>query len=232
MHSPEFAFEKSAGNLASALRKEGTTYPVVQDNDLDTWTAYRNRYWPAKYLIDRDGTVRAIKFGEGNYDQTESLIRQLLKEDGAATDLPAPVTDVADAELATGRTPELYLADNRPGYVGTPTYIESGPSRYRFAPNQPANTYGLDGNWTATSEYVRAGKGGARVRLNFSAANVYHVLAGEGTVTISRSGKADRTIKVSGTPNLYPLIEGDSVVDETLTLTYSQGVTAYTFTFG
>ncbi len=92
IHSPEFAFEKDAGNLASSLRKEGTTYPVVQDNDLKTWTAYRNRYWPAKYLIDGTGTVRAIKFGEGGYEQTESLIRSLLTANQPDVALPAPVT--------------------------------------------------------------------------------------------------------------------------------------------
>lgn len=233
IHSPEFAFEKKAGNLADALKKEGTSYPVVQDNDLATWTAYRNRYWPAKYLIDRDGTVRAITFGEGHYDRTESLLRQLLTEGGETTDLPDPVTDVSDPGLSSGRTPELYLADNRPGYVGMPRYLEPKATRYAFADDgQPLDTYGLAGRWTATNESITAGSGDAKVRLHFKAANVYHVLAGKGTVTVSRPGQPDRTVKVNGTPNLYPLIEGDDVVDETITLTYSSGVTAYTFTFG
>ncbi|HET6293549.1 MAG TPA: hypothetical protein VFG33_09245 [Kribbella sp.] len=70
IHSPEFAIEKDAGNLQSAIRKEGIGYPVAQDNNLATWTAYRNQYWPAKYLIDAEGIVRSINFGEGNYAQT------------------------------------------------------------------------------------------------------------------------------------------------------------------
>jgi len=233
VHSPEFAFEKNAGNLADSLKKEGTTYPVVQDNDLATWTAYRNRYWPAKYLIDRDGTVRAITFGEGDYDRTESLLRELLAEDGQASDLPDPVTDVSDPGLSSGRTPELYLADNRPGYVGKPKYLGSDAARYTFTGGQqPLNSYGLSGTWTATNENLTAGPGGAKVRLHFKAANVYHVLEGKGTVTVSRPGHPARTVKVDGTPNLYPIVEGDDVVDETVTLTYSTGITAYTFTFG
>jgi len=232
VHSPEFAFEKNAGNLADSLKKEGTSYPVVQDNDLATWTAYRNRYWPAKYLIDRDGTVRAITFGEGHYDRTESLLRQLLTEDGQKTDLPDPVTDVSDPGLSSDRTPELYLADNRPGYVGEPRYLESKARRYAFVDGkQPQNTYGLDGQWSATNESITAGKG-AQVRLHYKAKNVYHVLEGKGTVTISRNGRPDRTVKADGSPNLYPIVESDKVSDETITLTYSPGITAYTFTFG
>lgn len=233
VHSPEFAFEKKASNLTDALRSEGTTYPVVQDNDLATWTAYRNRYWPAKYLIDRDGTVRAITFGEGGYARTESLLRELLADRPETGALPAPVTDVTDQALTAGRTPELYLADNRPGYVGTPTYLTTGTDSYRFGDDpQPLHTYGLSGRWTAGRENVTAAGDDARVRLHFRAANVYHVLAGTGTVTVSRPGHPDEVVRVDGTPNLYPLVEGDEVVEETLTLTYGAGVSAYTFTFG
>ena len=78
MHSPEYAFEKIAGNVASGAGDLGITYPVALDNNLSTWTNYRNRYWPAEYLIDANGTVRHIKFGEGDYDVTENLIRELL----------------------------------------------------------------------------------------------------------------------------------------------------------
>ena len=78
VHSPEYAFEKVAGNVASGAADLGITYPVALDNNLSTWTNYRNRYWPAEYLIDANGTVRHIKFGEGDYDVTENLIRQLL----------------------------------------------------------------------------------------------------------------------------------------------------------
>ncbi len=232
IHSPEFAFERSADNLADALDREGTTYPAVQDNDLKTWTAYRNRYWPAKYLIDRDGTVRAIKFGEGDYDRTESLIRQLLTEDGSVSSLPDPVSDVSDPGLSSDRTPELYLADHKPGYVGDPTYIQDKPTRYTFAEGEQAlHTYGLQGTWKATREHLRA-RAGARLRVHVRGADVYHVLAGTGTVTVSRPGRDDEVIEVSGTPNLYPIVEGDKVIEETITLTYSAGIEAYTFTFG
>lgn len=231
VHSPEFAFEKSAGNLQSAVEKEGTTYPVVQDYDLDTWTAYRNRYWPAKYLIDADGTVRAIKFGEGDYEQTESLLRELLTEADPDTDLPEPVTGAADSEITADRTPELYLANNKPGYAGDPRYISTSQKDYLLNAEQPRNSYSLGGRWKVENERIVA-REGSQVRLHFSARNVYHVLSGNGTVTVSRPGREDNVIEVSGTPNLYPLVEEDQPVDETLTITYSAGVQAYTFTFG
>jgi len=230
VHSPEFSFERDAGNLAQSLKREGTTYPAVQDNDLATWTAYRNRFWPAKYLIDRTGTVRAIKFGEGDYAQTESLIRELLTAEGDRS-LPDPVSD-PDAKLTAERTPELYLADNRPGYVGVPRYIKSAPTEYALAAGvQPRDTYGLAGNWSVTPDGLDAGAG-ARIRLHFRAKNVFHVLGGEGTVTVTRNGHPDRVIRVSGVPNLHRLVTGSRAVDETLTLTYSAGVAVYTFTFG
>ena len=80
VHTPEYAFERVEGNVASGARDLGITYPVALDNGYSTWTNYRNRYWPAKYLIDAEGTVRHIKFGEGDYDTTERLIRQLISD--------------------------------------------------------------------------------------------------------------------------------------------------------
>lgn len=88
VHSPEFAFEKNASNVASQARKLGVTYPVALDNKLTTWDNYRNRFWPAKYLIDANGTVRYFKFGEGQYAQTEDLIRTLLKQANPNVQLP------------------------------------------------------------------------------------------------------------------------------------------------
>ena len=89
VHSPEFTFERNADNVARALKQNGITYPVAQDNELATWTAWGNQYWPAKYLIDAKGHVRYAHFGEGDYDKTESAIRQLLKEPGAMAGKPS-----------------------------------------------------------------------------------------------------------------------------------------------
>ncbi|MEV1093757.1 redoxin domain-containing protein [Streptomyces microflavus] len=90
VHSPEFAFEKKRGNVVPGAEKPGVTWPVALDNDLATRDNYRNRFWPAKYLIDADGTVRYFKFGEGQYDRTEKMIRELLRQADPTVTLPEP----------------------------------------------------------------------------------------------------------------------------------------------
>ena len=82
VHSPEFPFEQDASNVAEAIERNGLRYPVAQDNDLATWNAYGNQYWPAEYFIDAQGRVRYVHFGEGSYGEKEQVIRQLLAEAG------------------------------------------------------------------------------------------------------------------------------------------------------
>jgi len=80
VHTPEFAYEKDKGNVERAINDLGITYPVVMDNDFEIWNAYKNRYWPAQYLVDAQGRIRHIHFGEGAYQETEKLIQTLLAE--------------------------------------------------------------------------------------------------------------------------------------------------------
>ena len=82
VHTPEFPFERDAGNVEEAIVQNALRYPVVQDNDYATWDAYGNQFWPAKYLIDARGQVRYTHFGEGDYEETEGAIRRLLEEAG------------------------------------------------------------------------------------------------------------------------------------------------------
>ena len=82
VHAPELAFEKVQENVEKAVRDASISYLVALDNDFATWHAFHNRYWPAKYLIDKDGTIRWTHFGEGSYDEAENQIRDLLGEAG------------------------------------------------------------------------------------------------------------------------------------------------------
>ena len=115
VQSPEFSFEKSVSNVQGAINREHIAYPVALDPNLKTWTNYRNQYWPAKYLIDQNGTVRAIQFGEGSYDQTETQIRELLQQANPGVTLPAPTSKGVKAVQpgGAGTTPETYLAYSR-----------------------------------------------------------------------------------------------------------------------
>ena len=78
VHTPEFPFERSASNVQAALKRHGITYPVAQDNNSQTWNAYRNRYWPAQYIVDQSGKIVFQHDGEGQYEQIDRTIARLL----------------------------------------------------------------------------------------------------------------------------------------------------------
>lgn len=173
--APEFAFEKVRSNVEEAVKEAGITYPVVLDNDLELWNAYQNRYWPAKYFIDRQGNVRHTHFGEGEYAESERIIRYLLSENGSG--VTTPMGDVsepsASAWSALRQTPETYL-----GLERRDRYVESsidGPAKLSD------DQWTLLGQWSEEPENVTAGKN-AKLLLKFGAKDVYLVLSGKGTV--------------------------------------------------
>ncbi|MFI2119264.1 cytochrome c biogenesis protein DipZ [Streptomyces rubiginosohelvolus] len=231
VHSPEFAFEKKRSNVISGAKKLGVTWPVALDNDLTTWDNYRNRFWPAKYLIDARGTVRYFKFGEGQYDQTETMIRELLRQADPTVVLPEPTGRAMD-DLTAGRTPETYLSTLRiRGYLGTPL-VDDKPAVYRFPKDPlPLNKLSLDGTWTAGYERFTAGPD-ARLAFSYRAKNANLVLAGTGKVTVIVDGRTTKTIDVSGSPTLYRLTDDKDPRTARLELRLDEGLEAYAFTFG
>ena len=112
VHTPEFDFEKDAGNVERAIRQNDLRYAVAQDNEFGTWNAWGNQYWPAKYLIDSRGRVRYAHFGEGSYGETEAAIRSLLQEAGAKR-LGSQVRVRAETAARSVSTPETYLGSER-----------------------------------------------------------------------------------------------------------------------
>ena len=80
VHSPEFAYEKKVSNVKDAAKRMGIQYPIALDNDMANWTRYRNRYWPARYLVDKRGIIRFTHFGEGSYEETREWIEKLIAE--------------------------------------------------------------------------------------------------------------------------------------------------------
>ena len=128
VHTPEFEFEKIYDNVAQATQDEGVVWPVVQDNEFSVWRSYSNRYWPAKYLIDRSGEIQYRHFGEGKYAETEEWIRQLLEEGGMAAidpNLSLPEDQQRDSAFRLGMdvTRELFAgwkftAAQRRGGIG------------------------------------------------------------------------------------------------------------------
>jgi cytochrome c biogenesis protein CcdA/thiol-disulfide isomerase/thioredoxin len=234
VHTPEFAFERETRNVIQGAKDLGVTYPIAQDNSYATWTAYRNRYWPAQYLIDADGTVRHIRLGEGGYENTEKLIRELLADADPGVDLPEPTT-VQDATPLDEITPETYFSIKRViNYSGEPRYA-AGRQEFTLADEQKQDTFSLGGTWEVDFQGARAVSDDARVRLAYRSADVFVVLGGEGTVesTVTTGGRSTTTsIDVSGNPRLYPVLKGDGPTGGLVDLEVPEGVQVYTMTFG
>jgi cytochrome c biogenesis protein CcdA/thiol-disulfide isomerase/thioredoxin len=228
--SPEFAFEHVVSNVESAAGILGIDYPVAVDDNLDTWDAWSNQYWPADYLIDPTGIVRAYNFGEGGYGTMESNIRMLLSANGV-TDLPSR-TDVPDkTPTSQNLTPESYVGYGRlANEVGT-SVAQDRTITYHAPSTIPSNSLAFSGSWTVHSEEATAGRD-ATLSLQFSANDVYLVMSGQGTVGVALNGRHLTTLSVGGVPKLYTLVSGGGFQSGLLTLTVSPGVEAYDFTFG
>jgi cytochrome c biogenesis protein CcdA/thiol-disulfide isomerase/thioredoxin len=224
VHTPEFAFEHVTSNVRGAVKRLGIHYAVMQDNRYRTWDDYANQYWPAEYLVDRQGRIRYTDVGEGHYDKTEAAIRQLLDDNGAHA------RTVADATPTGLLTPESYL-----GYARLQNYVGRNPvpnrfADYTFPASVPQNTLAYDGRWRVRAEAVTAGSG-AKLRLRFQASNVYIVMGGHGTVQALIDGKPSRTIHVDA-QRLYTVRASKQPMLGLLELRFSPGVQAYSFTFG
>lgn len=232
IHSPEYSFEKEVGNVRAGAEDFGIEYPVALDNSLSTWTAYRNRYWPAHYLIDADGTVRHISFGEGNYAATESMIRELLKDADPDVDLPS-ATEIEDETPDLGSTTrETFLGSSKDVNYGGADAYRAGERDFAFPEDQPADTFALDGRWKVETQYATPTEESARIRLNYRAAEVRIVVSGSGSLVLRADGESPRTITVDGTPRSYSLLDAAEVGTGTLTLEVTPGVNVYSFTFG
>jgi cytochrome c biogenesis protein CcdA/thiol-disulfide isomerase/thioredoxin len=231
VHTPEFAFERVKGNVEWAVDSFGIDYPVALDNGYDTWDAWQNRYWPAKYLIDRKGHARFAHFGEGAYEESERVIRKLLAE----SDLPAPVSRAVDGDAPGAvQTPETYLGYARLDRFAGQTIANDRPFRYRLPAVLPANHVAYGGNWTVEDERIVAGRN-ARLQLRYYARKVY-LVAGPGgeaaTIDVFLDSRRVGRVNV-GSYRLYTLaVRPGPANDHLLELRFSPGTEAYAFTFG
>jgi len=230
VHTPEYAFERVTDNVASGAADLGITYPVALDNNYSTWTNYRNRYWPAEYLIDAKGVVRHIKFGEGDYDGTERLIRQLLADAHPGTTLPPPV-DAADTTPVGRLTPETYFGVGKVvNFAGAERY-DQGSATFNYPPTLTANAFALSGRWSLDYQGATAESDNSRIKLNYHAKNVYLVVGGTGSLTVLRDGKST-TLPISGAPTAHQVVAGEQVSDGTLEVVAGKGLQVYSFTYG
>jgi thiol-disulfide isomerase/thioredoxin len=239
VHTPEFEFEKNPSNVQDAIKRFGIVYPVALDNHYSTWQAYHNRYWPAHYLINQEGTIYHVHFGEGAYLQTENAIRTLLG-------LPE-ITEKEVREPLKALTPEIYLGTARAAnYTSSITLQRNATALYDYQGRLADDQVGLHGSWHVTNEAITAQSDDARLDLNFIANRVYLVMSSTAPASVqvlldgqpleNKYYTADMneagliTVKDS---RMYDMVDlkGDNG-RHMLTLVIPKGVSLYAFTFG
>jgi cytochrome c biogenesis protein CcdA/thiol-disulfide isomerase/thioredoxin len=228
LHAPEFQFEKVSANVQKAVIENKINYPVGLDNDFKTWNAYENQFWPASYLIDKEGKIRRTHFGEGEYAETEKAIRFLLDEKS----LPM-VNDTSRGEFQ-----DQYSKDcaNKSCATKTPeTYLGSARTKSKVLFNQElkANEWAVNGNWTQGKESLSTTEGG-KLKIKVNASKVY-IVAGSKTgsgITIKVNGIQTNNFNIS-VSKLYELTNNNGILqDAEMELTFDGPVELNAFTFG
>jgi cytochrome c biogenesis protein CcdA/thiol-disulfide isomerase/thioredoxin len=253
VHTPEFAFEKSLSNVESAVRDLGIKYPVAVDSDYKIWKAFSNHDWPSHYFVDREGLIRSHHSGEGDYDQSEKEIRDLLAEGGHI--LTAGETKVQ----ATGReetnsleeveSPETYLGYGRSeGFASSPMALHDQIANYTPPQSLDQNQWALEGKWLVSEEKATAKDSPAKIRFRFHARDLNLVLGGSSHTkfVVRIDGHVpgqDHGVDVDQNGNgeidshrLYQLIRQENektISDHVFEIEFAQPeVEAYAFTFG
>ena len=254
VHAPEFAFEKNVDNVKAAIESFKINYPVAIDNDYAIWRAFQNHYWPAHYFIDAQGRIRHHHFGEGEYDQSERVIQQLLAEAGK-TPAPGSLVTVsatgaeAAADMGDVQSPETYVGYSRAQNFISPGGALKDESHVYSAGTPELNQWGLAGDWTVNGESASLNGANGGIVYRFHARDL-HLVLGPGAagkpvhfkVTIDGMAPganhgsdidADGQGVVTG-ERLYQLLrQSGTVGDHTFEIRFlDPGVQAYAFTFG
>ncbi|HEY5995078.1 MAG TPA: thioredoxin family protein, partial [Gallionellaceae bacterium] len=255
VHSPEFAFEKDANNVAQAVSELGINYPVAMDNQYAIWNAFSNRYWPAHYLIDARGNIRHEHFGEGDYPETERVIQDLLREAhpgvlamGEET-VTVAGTGATAAATERERSPETYVGYARQQNLASPESVVRDAAAQYSAPRElKPNQWAFNGKWLVAAESATVREAGAAISYRFQGRDLHLVLATQNgkpvryRVTLDggapgASHGTDTDAQGNGTireQRLYQLIrlQGDGVAHIFRIEFLDTDAEAFAFTFG
>lgn len=244
VHAPEFSFEKNKANVQDAAKKAGLTYPIALDNDFTTWNAFKNQYWPASYLIDKEGNVRRVHAGEGGYKETEQAIRQLLAEKGG--NVPSEMAKVNGGATSSDKeTPETYLGTRRANNYSGPIRLIQGEQTFTEGNLEKVNNWTLGGTWNVSSEGITAVTN-STLKFRIAAKDAYMVTGSntKATIGVTVNGAPISQTKYAGSDikdskldvsmaQLYRIVDfGSFNSDQTIELTVPAGVQLNTFTFG
>ncbi len=255
IHSPEFEFEKDPDNVQMSIDKHGIRYPVVMDNDMETWKAFENRYWPRKYIADHEGYIRYDHIGEGAYQETEKVIQQLLKERADAMGIQdasssaSSLVSIEEFEHSLFRTPELYFgykfAQNR-NQLGSEEGFRPGKTVSYSEPDKISlhNFYPV-GEWKNHGESMELISETGSIRLLYNAKEVNIVTSGDASLTVLLDGEpvparyagsdlpSPSSMLLVSEPNLYNIISSDKSSTHELEISVAgKGFQIFTYTFG
>ena len=252
IHSPEFEFEKDPKNVEMAIGKYGIKYPVVLDNDMKTWKAFENNYWPRKYIADHEGYIRYDHIGEGDYQETEKIIQQLLEERSTSLGIEmtsnAPLVDIEEFEHTMFRTPELYFgykfAQNR-NQLGSEEGFQPGKTiSYSEPGNIDLHKFYLVGDWKNYDDSMELISETGTIKLHYNAKEVNIVTENDGELEIFLDGDplpaeyAGKDITAANTlqvteAGLYNIISSESSASHVMEIKVTgEGFQIFTFTFG
>ena len=255
VHTPEFVFERNIDNVRRAAKDMGVDYPIAVDSDYAIWNAFNNRYWPALYFIDAKGRIRDQKFGEGDYEQSERTIQQLLTQAGSKHIVHDLVSvnargPEAPADLGSLESPETYVGYELTQNFASPGGLLSDQRRmYGLPADLPLNHWALAGDWTIGKSAAALNKRNGRLAYCFHARDVDLVMGPP-----ARSAPVRFRVFIDGRPpgpahgtdideqgngtateqTLYQLIRQPArIVDRQFEIEFlDSGVEAFDFTFG
>jgi thiol-disulfide isomerase/thioredoxin len=252
IHSPEFEFEKDPENVKMAIAKHGINYPVVLDNDMKTWKAFDNKYWPRKYIADYEGYLRYDHIGEGGYKETEKIIQELLDERATALGIQMTpkesLVDIKEFESSTFRTPELYFgykfAQNRNQLGSEEGFQPEKIVSYSEPINIDLHKFYPIGDWKNYEDKMELASNTGSIKLLYTAKEVNIVTDNQAELEIILDGKplppeysgsdisSGNTLKVSEA-GLYNIIKSEISSTHTIEIKISgKGFQIFTFTFG
>jgi thiol-disulfide isomerase/thioredoxin len=248
VHTPEFPFEHDFENVRRLVPELDVRYPVATDNDYAVWRAFANNYWPALYLVDRDGGIRYEHFGEGRYTESEQAIQELLGVDEELVSVAGPGLE-AEADWGNLESPETYVGYGRGERFASGGAVADERRAYVVPDTLQLNQWGLDGEWTIRQAAAESHEAGARIVYRFHARDLHLVLG-----TASRGADVRFRVLIDGEPpgashgsdvdeqgggvvseaRLYQLIrQSGRIRDRTFEMTFlDSGVEVYAFTFG
>ena len=259
IHTPEFEFEKNPENVKSAVQKFGIKYPVLQDNDKETWNEYENRYWPRKYVVDDEGYIRYDHIGEGAYQETEKVIQSLLTERAAHLGIKninlnssesidnSSKFEYRDINFSKIQSPELYFGyefartplGNNEGFKPDQSVHYILPENIAIKPNM---IY-LEGKWKNNLDNMELQSNNGSIILKYNSKSVNIVAGGNGNFTVKQDGNlikndlskdssADGKFMIDD-KRLYNLVTNKDYGKHTIEIDVKgEGFQIYTFTFG